>query len=719
MNKPLVSPDELSRCWDGKTVAAILKMGQRKQIAIIWVDKSEAEKKELDWGKGCSGGKNGNKRAFIPISQPSIPSSVRLRYYESLCPPALNPPGTDPQKGVGELGPPSLPVPGVPTSASPDGLAGLTDDEIYRHLYLESPVYNRHKADKYEVILAEMAGLDGQGLKRAINEWNQKHPDFHTSYPRVTQARKAVETDGKAALLGKYGKSRESKIKDEWYRAFESRYLKEGRPSLHSCWLGALGEAKGLDSTITPARFPSETTFLREIRRKVPAQTICYYREGSQAWKGKYGCFLDRDYTDMSPGEVYVSDHAQIDVAVRLPNGKLGFPWVTVISDMRSDKYLGWSLYPDNPNSNRIFEAFHRAVRDYGVPRDLIIDNGKDYRCFDLAGGRKTVRVGVDEMKTTAVVIKLGITPHFALPYTPQTKTVERTFLRNKEWFSKHMPGYRGGNVKERPGVLNDEIKQGKILEWADFEKLMDDFFITVANRMQSNGKKLMGACPDELFEKGRKAPVRVREDSLAILCMRSSKPRTIGRNGIHDADHDAWLWGEWMEAYKGQRVYMRRDSKNWKTAWIFTADGADRYLGEAVADRQPPALARTDEEKAIVRDHLARQRRGTKFAKQAAGTIERRSPGTLVSDMARGAQLLNEERNYTPGQEQPKVIEARSTVFDGVSKERERQAKLGTSDLSIIVPRRPEKKEIFYGFKADKRRAEQLERERARSKNL
>ncbi len=710
MKKALLSVEQLARTW-GKTRAAVEKLIQRKRIMMIErLNKQEAEKGCLPWDKGGAGGKDGNKRAYINLSDPAIPSFVKLRYHhqaisqqpQPMAAPSFGQADLAPVSGPGPsacstttLNPPGADIQGEST-VSPSSVPGafspliaaaheeLTDKEVYRQTYIKTPAYNRLRADKYEIILAEMAGLNGRELKRAIEEWNRKYANFHTSYPRVTQARKAVERDGKQALLGRYGKSGESKVTAAWHEAFASRYLKEGQPSVHSCWVGALGEANRFDPAITAGNFPPEAAFLREIHRKVSAQSICFHREGYEVWKRKFSYYADRDYSNMAPGEVYVSDHAQVDVAVRLPNGKIVFPWVTVFTDMRTDKYLGWTAYPGNPNSDRIFEAFYRSVRDYGVPSDLVIDNGKDYRCLDFAGGRKTVKVAVDEVRTTAVLLK------------------------NKEWFSKHMLGYRGGNVKERPGVLKDEIKRGDILEWAQFEKLIDDFFTTVANRMQSNGKRLQGACPDELFEKKRKAPVKVREDSLAILCMRSSKPYPIHRNGIHDAEHEAWLWGEWMDAYKRQQVYMRRDSKNWRTAWIFTADGKDQYLGEAKADTPPAALARTDEEKANVKMHIERGRRGAKFAKQGAGAIERRSPETLIGDMARGAQLLNAERGYTPDREQPKVIEARATVFDNVSKERERQAKLGTQDLSTIRPPRREGKSKPFVFVADRRRAEE-----------
>ncbi len=722
MNVLLLSLKEVAQVMEKSTHAVKLAVQRGKFSTVRYLTKQEALSLGLKWRTNGGSGRS-NKRPFIPITDPAIPSSVRLKYRElhslsvssngsfqqtgkapeamplgpSAHCPALNPLGVDTKTVITS----SSSAPGV-LPANSHINPELTEDDVYRQLYLRAPAYNRRKADKYETILDTMAGLEGRELRQAISEWNQGHPDFHTSYVRVTQMRKALKEHGKQTLLGNYGKPRQSKIRPEWYEAFKSRYLKEGAPSLRSCWLGALGEARRLDPSVTVADFPSAASFEREIRRRVPPQGICFHRQGEKAWNQRHGGYIERDYSGLLPGEVYVSDHAQVDVAVRAPSGKIVFPWVTAISDMRSDKYLGWTVYPDNPNSDRIFQASFRAFSTYGVPTEFYIDNGKDYRCFDFAGGRKTartVKADIDEVRTTSLLLKLDVQKcHFAIPYNARAKTIERTFLRNKEWFSKQMPGYRGGNIKERPDILKAEVKDGKtLLEWTAFEKLMDDFFVRIANRMPSNGKKLKGMCPDELFEKNRRPPIVVKEESLMILCMRSSRPQTIGRNGIKVTIEggEAWYWAEWMEACKGQKAYMRRDTNTAAKALVFSADGKETCLGWAELKCSVPAIARTEEERTLIAQEMERQRRGRKFAKESAGPIERRPAETLISDLSDATTLVNGHRGYTPSQDRPKVIEVKGTVFDNVPGELERQEKIGTQDLSPYVSPRPQQKKI------------------------
>jgi hypothetical protein len=297
---------------------------------------------------------------------------------------------------------------------------------IEAEIYSSAPVWARAKADKYLSVLRATEGLRGNALKLFIAEWNMKHPEFKTSYPRVLEARKAYREQGISGLLAGYGRSAgNSIVRDEWFRYFKTAYLVEGAPSLRSCWLRTLGYAKELDSDITVSSFPSPITFLRKLEREVPKASIFMARYGREAWNRKHGTYIDRDYTNLRPGECLVSDHAQVDVAVLMPSGKVSFPWITAWRDFKSGKWLGWLHHPEAPNSDHVFQSFYHSVRRYGLPTDVYIDNGKDYRCRDFAGGRKNHRVSIDDTKAVSMLGLLNITPRFSLPRNAQAALVK------------------------------------------------------------------------------------------------------------------------------------------------------------------------------------------------------------------------------------------------------------------------------------------------------
>lgn len=332
--------------------------------------------------------------------------------------------------------------------------------------------------------------------------------------------------------------------------------------------------------------FPSCKTFIRKLKVEVPEQAIYLARYGVSAWNKKYACYISRDYASVLAGSFWVSDHAQIDVAVNF-NGNVCFPWVTVFRDVKTSKWLGWFLHAESTNSDHIFQTFYYAVLEYGLPTDVYIDNGKDYRCKDFAGGRGTLVKHTSD-KENSLLKNLGINVHFAQPYNGQTKPLERDFLKVKTYLSKNMIGYRGGKITERPEKLKTEIKTIKVLQ---------------------------GRCPDELWAEEFKVKKVLRKDALKLFCMRTSKNVSIGRNGVYDSQLQITYWDEWMITEKGLKVFIRRDINAYHEAWVFDAE-TEAYLGKANANQAASFMAKTNIEKAHYKKVLENKNKEKKILK-------------------------------------------------------------------------------------------------------
>jgi hypothetical protein len=511
-----------------------------------------------------SGHGQGGKIWLINIHDPKIPSHAKLAYLQQkitgdkgLSKDVITPdkelsnPANPRCSSFCESGRDSFTRPDLPTSPA-------QEYDVEAEILSRAPAWARDKAHKILAVLEASKGMIGRELKAFVAEWNAKHPGRTISYSRVLEWRKIHDEQGITGLLPQYGKnSGKTSVKDDWFFYFRDRYLKEGGSSSRSCWLGTFGYARERNHSLDDRSFPSEAAFLRRLEREIPASSIYLQRFGFERWKRKYGSYIDRDYSNISAGEVWVGDHAQVDVAVKLPNGKPCFPWVTAWRCFKTGRWLGWHHHSEAPNSDHIFQSFYYAAKDYGLPDDLIIDNGKDYRVRDFAGGRTTCKAAIDEEKTVAMTSILGIKTHFALAYNAQTKPIERDFLKSKEWFSKNMPGYRGGNTKERPEALKEEIRKGKILSWEEYTKFMDLFITNVLDNMPSQGKNLKGLSPMQAWEKENPLLKRISVDSLKLFCMRTSKPLTVGRNGAKDSEVDLTYYAEWMSPLKGSKVYL------------------------------------------------------------------------------------------------------------------------------------------------------------------
>ena len=454
--------------------------------------------------------------------------------------------------------------------------------EINNSKYSEVNNNSKQQADKYLELIKLTEGMNHNEIKNFLLTWNQLNPDKAVCYTSLYNAKKKFINNGADALLSKKNQcGRKAVIEQKHFEYYKSLFLKEGAPSIHICWLATLGFAKQECESLDVNKFPTERTFDRMLKRLVPEQAIYLARYGNAAWNKKYATFISRDYSNVTAGSIWVSDHAQIDVAVKF-NGTVCFPWVTVFRDIKTSKWLGWFLHAESPNSDHIFQSFYYGVKRYGLPDDIYLDNGKDYRCKDFAGGREqSVKVKHLAQKENSLMKNIGVNVHFALPYNAQTKPVERDFLKIKSFLSKGFIGYRGGKITERPEKLLSEIKDDKIMDFSVFKELFDDFIINFLNKNPSKGKILKGRCPDEVWAEEFKIKRAISSDALKLFCMRTSRPVKIGRNGVYDSQLQVTYWGEWMIAEKGRKVFIRRDINAYQEAWVFDAK-TEEYLGKA-----------------------------------------------------------------------------------------------------------------------------------------
>lgn len=577
----------------------------------------------------------------------------------------------------------------------------VTDETIANLKYSEVPSWAKIQAQKYLPILKNSENLRGNELKSFIEQWNLNNPELTTSYTSLVRMRGRYLKYGLAGLISRYGtNSKKCSVSDLYFEYFKKLYLKEGAPSLRSCWEQTLGYAI-LKFNANKDKFPSHMAFKRRMDREIPKQSIYLARYGESAWNRKYSQYIERDYSNIICGKVWVSDHAQIDVACRMPDGSVKFPWITAWRDYKSGKWLGWILQTNHPNSDLIFQTFYNSALEYGLPEDIIIDNGKDYRSKDFAGGRK---IQVEEQDTTCMLEELNVNVHFALPYNAQTKPIERDFLKIKNWLSKHCVGYRGGNVVERPEILAEEIKNDKIMSFEDFKTLFDNFIVDVFNKHHSNGKNHKGLSPDELFYQEFTEKVAPSKDALKLFCMRTSKNFTIGRNGIKDSALGITYWADWMSLKRGIKVYLRRDIKDYADAWVFNALN-DEFIGKAKVVKAVAALHADKISKEEFKEAMSIKKRNKKIAQSYIENSR---------DISAEEKYENYKALFATNDEKPKtkVTKIANTKMDKVIQQNKEMEAFGRQDLSIFLDENnKQEEETLYLFETDRILAEENER--------
>jgi putative transposase len=575
--------------------------------------------------------------------------------------------------------------------ALPNNTFSLSDEDL--RIYSSAPDYARKKADKYLQVIHSVKNATGADLMDHVKKWNANHPEFQTSYASITRIRREFAASGVHALLGNYGKQNSSSIvPDDLFEYFKSIYLSDGRPSSQSCWKITLGYAheKGIETS----SFPSHQAFFRRLKNEIPEHAVYMAREGESAANRRYGYFVKRDYSDIYAGQCWVSDHAQIDVACEYYKGAkklVGYPWITAWRDLKSGLFVTWDIHMDSPDSDDIFYSFYLGGLQYCLPNELILDNGKDFRCKDFAGGRKTIKVPADVPKTTSLTAALGITTHFAWPYNAQTKPIERDFLRIKEWFSKLAVGYRGGDVVERPEAHNDTISSGKIMPFEELNTRLSSFISDVLNRGVISSGHRAGKSPLEIWNTEYPIAVescklrKVTRSALMLFCTRTSSVVKIDRRGVHDSQFDVDYYEPWMAGQHGRKVYLRRDPRDMREAWVFDAD-KNEFIGNATLNSVVSAIAISAVSKDALKDQIVIKKQANRVAKAFATDKINIPFDDKQRLLAEATKLIDKKRGFDPDLTisfNPTTI---ITDMDRVKLESDRLKNAGTQDLSKIV---------------------------------
>ncbi|MDO5297762.1 MAG: transposase domain-containing protein, partial [bacterium] len=459
------------------------------------------------------------------ISLDSLPKEAQERYYE--------------QQRIAEQvakakrgGRPSKAKLEARAKAEAEAAAVIEANKVY----LEAPDWQKSEVDRRVYILESTKGLSQKEAMAWVDEYNLRNADrpCKCSLSTLSRWRKLYSEGGKNALMTGYGKRKgQSIIEDDVFSVFYSVYAKEGKVSTKTAWI----IARGYYTEHYEGECPSLGAFEYRLKHdpNISEQEIYFARHGASAYNRKYGYYIERDLSKLIAGQCAVGDHMQFDLMVKMPDGKVVRPWLTAWVDMKSRRFLGWCPHPEAPNSSHIFQSFYHMADRCGLPEALYLDNGRDYRSKDFAGGRRRYSDEDKERITSCLTGDLGIEVTFALPRNAQAKVIERRFRDHHDKFERLFKGYTGTNIAYKPEALNEQVKKQEVLSWDRFLELLGQFLETL-DRIPFGAKAHFSKLsPVEIWNADNPALRRVSKDSLALFCMRSSRPIKVGRAGVKD----------------------------------------------------------------------------------------------------------------------------------------------------------------------------------------
>ncbi|MGB0683369.1 MAG: transposase domain-containing protein [Magnetovibrionaceae bacterium] len=241
------------------------------------------------------------------------------------------------------------------------------------------------------------------------------------------------------------GRALSDRIGDEAWDFFRSDWLRLARPNAASCHRRLVAAAKEHGwGTIPPVKH-----FIRKIEHDIPLPVQVLAREGEDAVKKLYPA-QERDRSHLHALEAVNADGHRFDVFVEWPDGKVERPCMTAIQDLYSGMILAWRI-DRSENKEAVLLAVGDMVTDFGIPKIIYLDNGRNFASKWLTGGMPNrYRFKVKDNEPAGLLKCLDVEVSWTTPYSGQSKPIERAFKDLCEDVSKH-PKFDGAYTGNSP----------------------------------------------------------------------------------------------------------------------------------------------------------------------------------------------------------------------------------------------------------------------------
>jgi hypothetical protein len=477
------------------------------------------------------------------------------------------------------------------------------------------------------------------------------HPHITLTVRGLYRKHKALHSEGEHALIDKRGKhgKHAKKLTDEMFDIFEYYYLDDSRKTASLCRILTGLELERLHG-VKP-ELPSLGTFERAARG-IPIPYIKLFRDGERAFISECAPYIKRMYDDLEPNDIWVGDGHTFDIMVLGKDGKPFRPYLSAFMDVRTRKMMGW-IVVDKLSGDASIYALKRGVENYGAPKTLQVDNGREYLFHDFGGDggfRKKAKRQEGQFRPPTILETLGIEFRTSLPKNARAKAVERAFGTIKETFSKLFDGYTGGSVAEKPDSLKIAMQKPdeKLIPIDEFIGMVDTYIRGFYNKQPHHGEGMWGMTPDEAFAKLLDDMRVVPKDRLHLMFMRYSKGTIkVSKNGVNLKVYgerltfsNPYLW----ENYFGRDVYVRYSPDDLLSVRVYDTD--NKFICEATLDGKVSYNADKDtiQERVREKNAMVRNVRNYKKAKDIQAQDE------LTAILTHSAANVKIKEDISPG---------------------------------------------------------------------
>lgn len=408
-------------------------------------------------------------------------------------------------------------------ASAPRTLANLTDAAR------ATVAANKKDLDDWRAYVREHAGRAGKEVltREWIEQRNARDPDNPVKRSTLYRRDKAEREDGVVGLADgrqlSRSNTRRKDLPEPLWAAFHGLYLDQKKLSVQLCYETALGKFPEHDRRQWAEEFPVDL-FRRRVR-ELPERVLVYFREGKKAYYDRCETPIRRDRRSLLSNELWCSDHHELDLMVLHPQtGRFVRPWFTVWQDVRSNKIMGWALELSAPHQHRVMLTFADGVLQFGLPGNILIDNGKDYACKAFAGGRRRrAACAVNEKELNPILAELEVIPHYAIPYNARSKPTERFFRTLEDRFVKLFPTYCGNKPEKKPDYLKQRLQDGDNVPMLDeVREALGKWLNWFCAEFRQHADGMDEMPPDQAFQAHLHTTRMVSENRLKMLLMPS-----------------------------------------------------------------------------------------------------------------------------------------------------------------------------------------------------
>ncbi len=261
------------------------------------------------------------------------------------------------------------------------------------------------------------------------------------------------------------GGGSEKEVDADAWQFLISLYLRLERPTFSGCYELMVRDFAAPRGIVVPG----ERTLRRKFEREIDQRIVVSRRSGADALRATIP-YQKRTVAQLHAMELLNIDGHKCDLFVRFPDGKVRRPIVIGLQDVYSRKFLAWRA-GETEDAVLARLAFADLFTNYGIPKGVVLDNGRAFASKWISGGAKSrFRFRIREEEPLGVLTQLGIRTHWTLPYRGSSKPIERCWRDFCNGIIKH-PAFAGAYTGNKPDAKPENYGSTAV-DWDVFVKV-------------------------------------------------------------------------------------------------------------------------------------------------------------------------------------------------------------------------------------------------------